>query len=59
MEKVLTLPPSKYEKYLRDASEKVSEEEKHKPEAYAYGQVSNSFSSQNENADRPNIITLS
>ncbi|KAH8552785.1 mitochondrial protein Pet127-domain-containing protein [Umbelopsis sp. PMI_123] len=39
MEKVLTLPPSKYEKYLRDASEKVSEEEKHKPEAYAYGQI--------------------
>jgi hypothetical protein len=40
MEKVLTLPPSKYEQYLKDATTKVSEEEKNKPEAYAYGQVS-------------------
>jgi hypothetical protein len=40
MEKVLTLPPSKYEQYLKDATTKISEEEKNKPEAYAYGQVS-------------------
>jgi hypothetical protein len=40
MEKVLTLPPSKYEQYLKDATTKVSKEEKNKPEAYAYGQVS-------------------
>ena len=39
MEKVLTLPPGEYEKYLKDSSEKISEEEKQKPESYAYGQV--------------------
>jgi hypothetical protein len=40
MEKVLTLPPGEYEKYLKGSSEKISEEEKQKPESYAYGQVS-------------------
>lgn len=40
MEKVLTLPPREYEKYLKDSAEKVSEEEKQKPESYAYGRVS-------------------
>ncbi|KAI8579361.1 hypothetical protein K450DRAFT_242879 [Umbelopsis ramanniana AG] len=39
MEKVLTLPPSKYEQYLKDATTKISEDEKNKPEAYAYGQI--------------------
>jgi hypothetical protein len=40
MEKVLTLPPTEYEKYLKSSNESVSEAEKAKPEAYAYGEVS-------------------
>ncbi|KAI9279045.1 mitochondrial protein Pet127-domain-containing protein [Umbelopsis sp. AD052] len=39
MEKVMTLPPSKYEQYLKDATNKIPEDEKNKPEAYAYGQI--------------------
>lgn len=43
MEKVLTLPPNVYEKYLKSSNESVSEAEKAKPEAFAYGEVSISF----------------
>ncbi|KAG2174860.1 hypothetical protein INT43_005922 [Umbelopsis isabellina] len=39
MEKVLTLPPTEYEKYLKSSNETISEAEKTKPEAFAYGEI--------------------
>ncbi|KAI7897550.1 mitochondrial protein Pet127-domain-containing protein [Cokeromyces recurvatus] len=38
LEKALTLEPNEYERYLKDASSKITEEERNKPESYAYGE---------------------
>ncbi|KAI8884285.1 Pet127-domain-containing protein [Backusella circina FSU 941] len=39
LEKVLTLEPSDYERYLKANSAQISEEEKNQPEAFAYGEL--------------------
>ena len=43
MEKVLTLEPTEYERYLKDAESPISEAERNQPETYAYGKVSLNF----------------
>lgn len=40
MEKMLTLSPSEFERYRKENSAQLTEEEKNQPETYAYGQVS-------------------
>ncbi|KAI9010417.1 mitochondrial protein Pet127-domain-containing protein [Phycomyces nitens] len=39
MEKVLTLEPNEYKRYLKDNAIEFPEEEKNQPESYAYGQI--------------------
>ncbi|KAI8140506.1 mitochondrial protein Pet127-domain-containing protein [Fennellomyces sp. T-0311] len=39
MEKVLTLEPAEYERYLKDADSPVPEVERNQPEAYAFGKI--------------------
>ena len=39
LEKVLTLEPNNYERYLKENSSQITEEERNQPESYAYGQV--------------------
>ncbi|CAO3600896.1 unnamed protein product [Absidia cylindrospora] len=43
MEKVLTLEPKEFERYLKKNSSTVTEEERNAPEAYAYGRINNLF----------------
>ncbi|KAI8344728.1 mitochondrial protein Pet127-domain-containing protein [Chlamydoabsidia padenii] len=43
MEKFLTLKPSDYERYLKENSGAVTEEERNAPEAFAYGMIGNLF----------------
>lgn len=40
LEKVLTLEPNEFEKYLKDNQDINVEEERNRPESYAYGHVS-------------------
>ncbi|OBZ86925.1 hypothetical protein A0J61_05020 [Choanephora cucurbitarum] len=40
LEKVLTLEPNEYERYLKENSFQITEEERNQPETYAYGQMS-------------------
>ncbi|KAI8065385.1 mitochondrial protein Pet127-domain-containing protein [Gilbertella persicaria] len=39
LEKVLTLEPQSFEKYLKENSSQLTEEERNQPESYAYGQM--------------------
>lgn len=39
MEKVLTLEPSEYERYLKNAESPLSPQEVQQPESFAYGAV--------------------
>lgn len=39
LEKVLTLSQPEYERYLKASETPVSDEERRKPETYAFGQV--------------------
>ncbi|KAI9252762.1 mitochondrial protein Pet127-domain-containing protein [Helicostylum pulchrum] len=39
LEKVLTLEPDDFERYLKENSSQVTEEERHQPESYAYGKL--------------------
>ncbi|ORY99041.1 mitochondrial protein Pet127-domain-containing protein [Syncephalastrum racemosum] len=39
MEKALTLSPKEYKRYLKTSKNKITEKEKNKPEAYAYGEA--------------------
>ncbi|KAI7861071.1 mitochondrial protein Pet127-domain-containing protein [Circinella umbellata] len=39
MEKVLTLEPNEYERYLKNAESPISEAERNQPETYAYGKI--------------------
>lgn len=39
LEKVLTLEPSEFERFLKENSDQITEQEKNQPESYAYGQV--------------------
>ncbi|RUP52155.1 mitochondrial protein Pet127-domain-containing protein [Jimgerdemannia flammicorona] len=41
MEKMLTLPPSEFERYRKENSAQLTEQEKNQPETYAYGQIGN------------------
>lgn len=43
MEKFLTLEQSDYERYLKENSSVVTEEERNAPEAFAYGKMGNLF----------------
>ncbi|ORZ15867.1 mitochondrial protein Pet127-domain-containing protein [Absidia repens] len=43
MEKVLTMEPKEYERYLKKNSSMVTEEERNAPEAYAYGRLGSLF----------------
>ncbi|CAO3671411.1 unnamed protein product [Rhizopus stolonifer] len=38
LEKVLTLEPEQFAKYLKDSTDTIDEEERNQPESYAYGQ---------------------
>ena len=39
MEKAMTLSPKEYKRYLKTSKNKITEKEKNKPEAYAYGEL--------------------
>ncbi|KAI9475565.1 MAG: mitochondrial protein Pet127-domain-containing protein [Benjaminiella poitrasii] len=39
LEKVLTLEPKKYERYLKENSAQITDEERNQPESYAYGEL--------------------
>jgi hypothetical protein len=39
LEKVLTLEPADYERYLKENSSQITEEERNQPESFAYGTV--------------------
>lgn len=43
MEKVLTMEPNDYERYLKKNSSTLTEEERNAPEAFAYGRIGDVF----------------